>query len=136
MTRATLAATASSTPGVPATDRRPGSLLASTEHPDDLVDHRGRNLRLPAARHGSLSRRREDHDLVRVAVEADAVLAHIVVDDQVEPFAGELLARARQAAVAGLGSEAHEHLAVLAALTERLQHVGRRLELERPARVV
>src|SRR5262249_28476561 len=100
-----------------------------------IYDRRGNSVfrRLPDA---SFARGRDQHDLVLVGVEADVVPGHVVVDDEIDPFAAQFLARAREALRPGLGGEADEHLTVAPALAERLQHIGRRLELEPPRAVV
>src|SRR5947207_1030392 len=84
----------------------------------------------------ALPGRRDQHYLVVAGVEADVVARHVVVDDEVDSFAVQFLARAREAFGPGLRRKADEHLAVGASLAERVQHVGCRLELDAPAPVV
>src|SRR4051812_9116864 len=104
ITRATFAAIAASSSAAPDAGR--GSLRASIKHPFDLVQHHGRNLRLRRAGDVAASAGREDHDLVLVAVEADVLARHVVVDEQVEVLSLQLLGRAREAVPARLGGEA------------------------------
>src|SRR3954470_12779554 len=84
-TRPTLAAIAAKSSAAPVTGR--GSLRASMQHPLDLVQDGRGDLGLPRARHVAATVAREDDDLVVVAVEADAVSRHVVVNEQVEALA-------------------------------------------------
>src|SRR5262245_28839393 len=79
---------------------------------------------------------RNEHDLVLGDVEADVLAAHIVEDDQVDLLVAQLLARALEAALAAVGCEADEQLAVRAPRAELAQDVGGRLECDRPRPVV
>ena len=67
-------------------------------------------------------------------VEADVRARHVVENEEIGALACKLRARALEAGLTGLGGEADEHLAVAAPLAQRREHVGRRLELERPGR--
>src|SRR5437764_5616996 len=96
-----------------------------------VYDRRGDSVFL-RLRHPPLAGRRDEHDLVRVGVEADVRPGHIVVDDEIDMLAVQLLARARETVGAGLRREADENLAVRPPFAERLQHVRRRLELQPP----
>src|SRR5437763_8111008 len=83
-----------------------------------------------------LAGRGHEHDLVLLRVEADIAAGDVVVDDQVDALALQLLARARKPLRTGLRGEADQHLAVPAPLGEGLQNVGGGLELELPGLLV
>ena len=87
--------------------------------------------RLPAAGTCSSPVGRHDRDLVAIGVEAEPGLGDVVADDRVEALASELLPRACEPALAVLGGEPDERLAVAAASGQPGEDVGRRLELER-----
>src|SRR3954451_1421593 len=70
-------------------------------------------------RHATLTRLRHEDDLVLVGVEADVASGHVVVDDEIDSFAVQLLARAREALGSALRREADEHLSVRACLAQR-----------------
>src|SRR5690348_8907285 len=67
-----------------------------------------------------LAGRRDEHHLVVLGIEADVGTGHVVVDDEIDPFAVEFLARARETLGPGLGGEPDQHLAVRSLLAERL----------------
>src|SRR3954451_21230517 len=97
-----------------------------------LVEDRCGNLLLRCFRNRPLAGCGEEGHLVVGGVEADVRARDVVEDEEVGPFARELLAGPLDARLARLGGEADEELAVVAALPERREHVGRGLELERP----
>src|SRR5689334_849743 len=78
--------------------------------------------------HSALAGGGDQHDLVLLAVEADVATAHVVVDDEIDAFAVQFLARAREALRPGLCREADQHLTVRPPLAQRPQHIGRGLD--------
>src|SRR3954468_10691996 len=97
-------------------------------HIGDGVEHGARDGRLRRARDVALARRGDDRDLVVGALEADVRAADVVDDDGVEALARELVAPVLDRALAVLGGEADERLAVAAAGGERRDDVLGALE--------
>ena len=97
-----------------------------------LVEDRRCNLLLRCFRNRPLSGCPEEGHLVVDRVEADVPAGDVVENEEVGALACQLLARALEAGLTGLGGEADEELAVAAPFAQGREHVGRRLELERP----
>src|SRR5213080_4078690 len=72
----------------------PGSL---TQHLLRRIYDRRRNSVFGRLRHQTLGARGNENDFVFLRVEADVVARHVVVDDEVDAFALELLSRALEA---------------------------------------
>src|SRR5438105_3221057 len=93
----------------------PGSLTQQLLRP--IYDGRGDSVfRRP--RDALFAARRDEHDFVLVGVEADVAAGDIVVDDEIDAFPVQLLARARETVGCGLGGEADQYLAVRPLLAE------------------
>src|SRR5437764_14823597 len=78
----------------------------------DLVEDSRCDPFLRSLGEAPLSFGRDQHDLVLGNVEADVVARDVVEDDQIGPLGRELLARALEPALAAVGGEAYEELAV------------------------
>src|ERR687886_1775637 len=91
------------------------------------VDDRGRDLPLRRLRERSLARGGDQHDLVFLRVEGNAVARHVVEHDQIGALPRQLLARALETPLALVGRERHQHLPVRPPFPERAEDVGRRL---------
>ena len=107
-------------------------LSASIQQRDRLVEHRGRDPRLRRLGDALLPLARDQDHLVVLRVEADVGSGHIVVDDEIDVLVREHRALPLEPALAALGAEGDDHLAVLAPGGERLDDVLGRLELDRP----
>src|SRR5919199_6333396 len=103
--------------------------MPSLEQSLGLVEDRRRDPRLRRLRHLPLALRGDDRHLVLYGVEADVGSGHIVVDDEIDLLASELLPRPLEP-LPRLGREPDQDLAVPAPLAERPQDVDRRLELD------
>src|SRR5436309_8943355 len=101
-----------------------------------LVENCRGNLLLRCFRNRPLPGCREEGHFVGRRVEADVPARDVVEDEEVGALARELLPRALEAGLPGLGGEADEDLACAAALAQHREHVRRRLELQRPRRGV
>src|SRR3954453_4785632 len=102
------------------------------EQRDRLVEHRGRDPRLRRLGDALLPLARDQEHFVVLRVEPDVRSGHIVVDDEIDVLVRKHCALPLEAAVAALGAETHDHLAVLPARSQRLDNVPGRLELDRP----
>ena len=114
---------------------RGGRLLHQIEPLDLVQDGCGDRL-FRRLFHDALPLRRDDHDLVVLGIETHVLSGYVVVDDEIDLLVSELRACAVEALGRCLGREADEHLAVGAALTEPLEDVCGRLELDRPCVLV
>src|SRR5437867_2832030 len=128
-TRARLATTASIVRPASAVRRDSGSLTQQLlcllyDDDGDLVFRRLAD--------SLLARRADEDDLVVGCIEAYVAARDVVEDDEVDALGHELLACAREAAVAVVGREADEDLAVLAPRGELAKDVRRRLERQLP----
>src|SRR5215210_3755930 len=104
--------------------------LLQTSH--DFVEDSRRHALLRSLLDPPLAVRRDEDDLVVGSVEADVVSGHVVEDDQVGALVGQFLPRALQATLAAVGGETDQQLSVRAPSSELTQHVGGRLERDRP----
>src|SRR3954454_8597831 len=102
------------------------------EQRNRLVEHRGRDPRLRRLGDALFPLARDQEHLVVLRVEADVGSGHIVVDDEIDVLVREHRALPLEAALAALGAEGDDHLAVLPPGGERLHNVLGRLELDRP----
>src|SRR3954469_1310172 len=102
------------------------------EQRDRLVEHGGRDPRLRLLGDALLPLARDQEHLVVLRVEPDVGSGHIVVDDEIDVLVRKHRALPVEAALAPLGAERHDHLAVLPARSQRLDDVLGRLELDRP----
>src|SRR5436190_5224687 len=109
-----------------------GVAAGSAKEALDLVQDRGGDLLLRRPGDRALPARREERDLVVGGVEPDAGAADVVEDDEVGVLAGALLACPLEPGLALVGGEADEHAAVAGTFAEGGEHVGRRLQLDRP----
>src|SRR5256714_5727872 len=112
-----------------------GARSASKE-PFHLVEDGGRDLLLRRLRDRALAVRADERDLVVGGVEADVGAGDVVEDEEIGALVAQLRAGALEAGVAAVGGEADEDLPVGARPAEAREHVGRRLELDRPRRAV
>src|SRR3954447_13369626 len=110
-----------------------GATAGSAKQALHLVEDRRCDLVLRRLRDRLLTAAADERHLVVGRLEADVGATDVVEDEEVCVLRRELLACALEAALSLVGGEADEHLAGDAALAERREHVGRRLELERPA---
>src|SRR5919201_5354352 len=92
----------------------------------DFVQDRACDPLLRRLRDPALLAVEDEHDLVVGRLEADVLARDVVVDNEVDVLALELLACAREPALACVRRKADEHLAVSPAGTEISEHVHRR----------
>src|SRR4051812_37442602 len=110
-----------------------GATARSAKEALHLVEDRRRDLVLRGFRQRPLGGNpRHQRHLVVGGVEADVRSRHIVVDDEIDVFAVQLVARSLEARVTLIRGEADEHLSGAARRAEGLEDVRRRLELDRP----
>src|SRR4051794_27969141 len=100
------------------------------------VEDEGRDLLLACAFVRTFPIGGDEGDGVVRRVETDVAARDVVEDDRVDVLARELLPRTFETPVALVGGEADQHLAGAPVRAERLEDVGRGLELERPGRRV
>src|SRR6476659_1562056 len=129
-TRATFSTTRSTVRAEVAASTGRGSALIQQR--DSLVEHRGRDPRLLRLGDALLPVAGNKEHLVVLRIEADVGSGHIVVDDQIDVLVREHRPFPLEAALAALGADGDDHLAVLAPGRERLHHVLGRLEQDRP----
>src|SRR5438874_7589753 len=111
-----------------------GATAGSANERLELVEDGGRDLVLRRLRERALAGGGDERHLVLHRLEADVLAPHVVVDEQVGVLDGELLARAREAGLPLVGGEPDEPLSGAARGAELAEHIGRRLELDRPRR--
>src|SRR5690242_3276071 len=104
------------------------SSIRSLQARRHLVEDRRRDPLFRCFLNAPLAALRNDDDLVVGGVEADVLAAHVVEDDQVDLLVVQLLAGPLEAALAAVGGEADEQLAVRPPSAELPQDIGRRLE--------
>src|SRR2546425_3699033 len=109
----------------------PGSASLTQQLLRPLYDRRGNSV-FRGFLERTLAFRVDENDFVVRRVEAHIRPGDIVVDNEIDALADELLAGARKALLALIGCEGNEHLAVSAALRQLTEDVRGRLELDRP----
>src|SRR4051812_49349004 len=109
-----------------------GATAGSAKQALHLVEDRGRDLVLRRLGDRRLAASPNKRHLVVGRLEADVGATDVVEDEEIGVLGRELLAGALETASAVVGGEADEHLARDSVLAERREHIGRRLELERP----
>src|SRR5215210_5732852 len=84
-----------------------------------IYDRRG-DLVFWSLRHPSLGSSGDKDDFVLCRVEPDVVAGDVVVDDQIDAFALQFLARARETSFTPVGGKTNQYLAVGPTLGERM----------------
>src|SRR3954452_2205651 len=113
---------------------RSGLLPISSKQALDFIQNRGGDLTLARLGNAAITVRGDEDDLVVGGVEADVLSGDVVVDDQVGVLVLEHPALPLEPLFAVLGAERDDELAGTLSVPQRQRDIGRRLELERPAR--
>src|SRR5205823_3874125 len=113
-----------------------GATAGSAKEALHFVEDRGGDLVLGRLGDRALAAGVDQRDLVLARLEADVGAAHVVEYEQVGVLGLQLLPCPLETSRALVGGEADEQPAGAAVAAQRRQHVGRRLQLDRPRAAV
>src|SRR3954453_23076681 len=110
-----------------------GAIARSAKQALHLVENLRRYLAFGGLRKLAIATRCDKGHLVVARLEADVAPTHVVEDEQISVLVRQLPTGALEPGLAQIGREADEYLARHALPAERREHVGRRLERDRPS---